>query len=948
MKRPFLPHVLLVTLALTLGAQASFGQSNRRNAQSARDAWAKKGATTTYFATDFDLQLDDGTQTAISLRAHENGFDFAPGEWASARADTGFYHLGDLNIRTRTAGGNWETFSSAHKAFSLGSAAKEANAIASADISGAFEGSGLRIVRFWEATGGALGLRFSLQNTTAGPIEIGALGIPMVFNNIMHERTLEKAHAMNSFHDPYIGLDAGYVQVVRLDGLGPVLLVVPEHATPFEAWRPLLDDRTPRGITHEGLYEWMPHSKAYAENEWSAAEPWNEPTSFVLNPGESRSYGVRFLLAPDVRHIEDRLQADGQPVAVGIPGYVVPQDTDFNLFISSPSAVASIEVEPAGALVLESETSPSPTWTAYRVNGKTWGRARVTLQFEDGRKQSIQYKVIKPSAQVVADMGRFLTTEQWFDVPNDPFGRSPSIISYDYTNKRQVTEDSRAWIAGLGDEGGAGSWLTAAMKQHIAPDAGELRKLERFVDETLWGGLQYSEGPLKYGVRKSLFYYAPDTMPKGTYSDSIAYGSWSSWSKEHAETIGRSFNYPHVAALYWTMYRLARNNVGLVQNHEWSWYLEQAFQTVEAMVRYAPEYAEFGQMEGTVFLRLLEDLRREEWTPQADTLEASMRSRAEVWHKMAFPFGSEMPWDSTGQEEVYAWTSFFGFDDKAAVTLNAILAYMPTIPHWGYNGSARRYWDFWYGGHPNTSRLERQLHHYGSAMNAIPVLSEYRDHPDDLYLLRVGYGGLMGALSNVTQDGFAPAAFHSYPSTLAIDGYSGDYGPGFLGFAINNASYLVKDDTFGWIGFGGNVTATSASSASSAGSAGSASSATSATSADSAGSHASMDVRSPSLPLSSRVTLSPTDAARFRVYVAPAGIWLELDAGRFTSVVFDEETKSIEIELDGPTASAPVARLRYSTPGSSLQYVVEDTFSVEHGAYVVDLSKQKVLTLRVK
>ena len=132
-----------------------------------------------------------------------------------------------------------------------------------------------------------------------------------------------------------------------------------------------------------------------------------------------------------------------------------------------------------------------------------------------------------------------------------------------------------------------------------------------------------------------------------------------------------------------------------------------------------------------------------------------------------------MPWDSTGQEEVYAWCRYFGFDDKALVTLNAILGYMPTVPHWGYNGSARRYWDFQYAG--KLRRVERQLHHYGSGLNAIPVLSEYRDHPDDLYLLRVGYGGVMGAISNITQEGFGPSGFHAYPSTLRIDGYSASH-----------------------------------------------------------------------------------------------------------------------------------------------------------------------------
>ena len=119
-----------------------------------------------------------------------------------------------------------------------------------------------------------------------------------------------------------------------------------------------------------------------------------------------------------------------------------------------------------------------------------------------------------------------------------------------------------------------------------------------------------------------------------------------------------------------------------------------------------------------------------------------MRARAERWRREAYPFGSEMPWDSTGQEEVYAWTKYFGYDDKAEVTLNAILGYDPTIPHWGYNGSARRYWDFIFAA--KDRRLERQLHHYGSGLNAIPLLSEYREHPEDVYLLRVGMAGRWG------------------------------------------------------------------------------------------------------------------------------------------------------------------------------------------------------------
>ena len=67
-----------------------------------------------------------------------------------------------------------------------------------------------------------------------------------------------------------------------------------------------------------------------------------------------------------------------------------------------------------------------------------------------------------------------------------------------------------------------------------------------------------------------------------------------------------------------------------------------------------------------MFLLILLDLQREGWTEQSAALEETMRARAEVWRELGYPYGSEMPWDSTGQEEVYAWCRYFGFDEKAS------------------------------------------------------------------------------------------------------------------------------------------------------------------------------------------------------------------------------------------------------------------------------------------
>jgi hypothetical protein len=825
---------------------------------------------------DFTLKLVKASQTVAALEPKGAArFDFTPADQLESRAGDGFHHLGDLTLRVRQGEtGPWQAFSTATARKPVTALEVTGTTLAAADLSATLPAEcPLQITRSWVLDNGKLVLRFDLKNKTDQPVQIGALGIPMIFNNMITRRSLEQAHEICSFFDPYIGQDAGYLQVTRLSGHGPALVVVPEGKTPFEAYQ-LLDEPIRPTQTFEGAFEWLVHSRAYAEKEWADVEPWNAPTTTTLTPGQTRTYGVRLLVCDEIRNIEKTLAANKRPVAVGIPGYILPMDLDGKLFLNYTSPVRAIEVSPQGAIEFAKATPTKNGWQSYELHGKRWGRARLTVTYADGLEQSISYYVIKPAAQAVADMGRFLTTRQWFVDPDDPFGRSPSVMSYDREADKIVTQDSRVWIAGLGDEGGSGSYVAAAMKEFGQPDKQELAKYEQFVNETLWGGIQYSEGPLMYGVRKSMFYYG---MPDFAYDTNLNWGSWTSWNKEGAESIGRAYNYPHVAATYWAMYRLARNNVDLVTSHPWEWYLDHAYQTIKFLTgrneqgRYNVGYINMGLMEGTVFVRILEDMKREGWQEKAADLETRMKQRVERWIQQAYPFGSEMAWDSTGQEEVYAWCKYFGHDEKATVSLNSIIGYMPTVPHWGYNGCARRYWDFLYGG--KLSRYERQLHHYGSGLNAIPVMDEYRETPNDYYLLRVGYGGTMGALSNIDQEGFASVAFHSFPDTLKWDAYTGDYGPNFLGHALNTGTYIINHPEFGWQAFGGNVQAEG-----------------------------------------DTVKVKTLDSLRKRVYIAPLGLFLTLDAGTFESVEVNAVSKTVRIGLASATPYTPKARLRIEQP----------------------------------
>lgn len=891
-------------------ASLAFSQEEKKKEPPTPGPMLDQG-TQDFDSPDFKISMVRSSQTVAALKPKAAGdFDFTPGDLLVARSKDGFFHLGDLTLRLRTRGsGDWKNYSTAAVRHPVAALTSSKDVLATADLSPTFAADiPLQVIRTWALDSGKLALRFTLKNKSSEPVQIGALGIPMIFNNVLNDRSLDEAHAKCSFYDPYIGEDAGYLQVTRLSGHGPVLLVVPEGRTPFEAYNPILDrggrmgakpifpDPTPRGITFEGFYEWMVHSQAYAENEWKAAQPWNSPTSLTLAPGESKTYGLKFLLSDSIRDIEKTLIENRRPVAIGVPGYVIPMDIDARLFLNALKTVKSITSSPAGSISI-SENGLQGGWRAYTLKGKSWGRSRVIVTYDDRSVQTIHYFVIKPASQTVADMGHFLTTRDWFVDANDPFHRSPSVMTYDRELNQIVMQDSRVWIAGLGDEGGGGAWLAAIMKEWVQPNKEEVEKMEQFVDQVVWGVLQYKDGPQQYGVRKSLFFYQPDEMSSGYYRSDLDWKSWTSWNKKASEQVDRSFDYPHVAAAYWVLYHLARNHDGLVTAHPWDWYLTHAYETSIAMTKFAEGYAAFGQMEGDIFLQILTDLKREGWKQQADDLEAKMRARAEHWKEQAYPFGSEMPWDSTGQEEVYAWTKYFGWQDKADVTLNAILGYDPTVPHWGYNGSARRYWDFIFAA--KYRRLERQLHHYGSGINAIPLLAEYREHPDDLYLLRVGYGGTMGALTDIDEEGFASAAFHGFPDMLKPDPLSGDYGPNFFGHAWNTATYVVDHPQFGWLAFGGNVKAEG-----------------------------------------EVVKITPLDSFRSRIYLAPLGLWLTLDSGTFESGELQPKTGRVRLGFSPANSFTSAARLHVKQPAKIAKgtYGLAKTYKPERDAFVIPLS----------
>src|SRR5438128_5489997 len=225
---------LVVVITLTLSADA---QEDKAKTPPTPGPMLQQG-TIEIHTPDFNLVLVRSSQTVAALKPQvAPDFNFTPGDLLVERLQNEYFHLGDITVRLRPGtAGDWKNYSTAVSRTPVTALPSSAHVLAAADLAPTLPADiPLQIVRTWALENGKLILRFTLKNKSNAPVQIGALGIPMVFNNVLNNRSLEEAHAKCSFYDPYIGETSGYLQVTRLNGHGPALLVLTDRPTTFEA-----------------------------------------------------------------------------------------------------------------------------------------------------------------------------------------------------------------------------------------------------------------------------------------------------------------------------------------------------------------------------------------------------------------------------------------------------------------------------------------------------------------------------------------------------------------------------------------------------------------------------------------------------------------------------------------------------------------------------------------
>jgi len=88
------------------------------------------------------------------------------------------------------------------------------------------------------------------------------------------------------------------------------------------------------------------------------------------------------------------------------------------------------------------------------------------------------------------------------------------------------------------------------------------------------------------------------------------------------------------------------------------------------------------------------------------------------------------------------------------------------------------------------------------------------------------------------------------------------------------------------------------------------------------------------------VNVEPRDSFRKRVYIAPLGLWLTLDAGTFESVAINTKSQLVRVTLSRADAFTPSARMRVQQPATIARvgtYATRQSFVNERDAFTIPL-----------
>lgn len=673
--------------------------------------------------------------------------------------------------------------------------------------------------------------RLCLQNKSEESVTIEDLGFLFPGNTEFQWGTSAGDKVLGHH---FIAGHGSHLTFIRCDGQGPFLLVLPQGDTSFEyfeEYRQAGQEETDGAGA--GTYIAYIHSAHARSAAVKAGAVMRTPESRkTLAPGETAEYTFLYTLAKDYADAKKQFVKHGLIDVEVAPGLTVPQDTPVHLSLSACWPELSLSL-PKGSGILQ-ETREGQRRN-YILTFSQCGENQLRIHYDGSKKyMNVDFFVTQPVEILLKKRRDFIKKTQIMDETqwyyglfgewNNETGALLSPGNYDKIKGWRIYEVSC-------DDPGLGkpAFLSGVLAEH--PERSAVQALDRYVEHFVWGGLQRTDAEAyPYGI-----YGIPDWKQNRESEDTGLGGKLHIW---------RIYDYPHIALMYFNLYRIAKSYAGMPLSHGADTYLLRAYETAVAMFTIPLELDGWSAFQTGLYNELvIEDilaaLEQEKLVFQAARL-------GRLWDRKAAYFtlenrdifGSEYPFDTTGFESTHALAKH---SLRKAEMVEKSSYHNPQI-------TVEKAWDFmenqmrcniacrgtlepayyWYGSDYRGNNWKYTLS-YMSQMGGWAILDYALYYAQEPFaLLRLAYGSILSAWAlmnagdardnygywfpGAVHDGAAGGGFEPLPlGETWLDQphhggpwyYSCEIDLGFCGYLRAAATVLAEDPIFGQICYGG-------------------------------------------------------------------------------------------------------------------------------------------------
>lgn len=529
---------------------------------------------------------------------------------------------------------------------------------------GAEETYGLRIMQEYLLTKEGIRWNILLTNTGQETITVERMGIPLFMNQYFRGDDAFKYQRCVLRHS-CICHENSWFYWAKSSGEGPLLVLKTMEHTTLDSFDVGGTDSVwdSRGTMHEafeGLYT------AYSIDEPSKKFP-SCAGKKILNSGGNFQVSFLISMVEDYESLKTWLALNQGLYLESNPGMVLPvgKKAIITLNCREYPEVSSINSED---FIGRCKKIGENCWqTEIILNG--YGHRTYEVKI-NGKVSRIIFWGTEEQEEIYKQQAAFIKEKQWETDESDPCYHG--LLMWDMDLKHRINSRCNPygpnWFAGGSDEIGLVSGLFLSEWNVYRPNIEQIQVLQAYCKDFIEDRLTEYPG---WKVHRMVPWFA----------------MFDGWKGKGADDVWRAFNYVHVANTYYNMYRIASlyDFPWLEKKETW---IKKAYYYTKAMFSYwmfpngegAEKYGNMG--ESVLALSLEKALLAEHMEQEAIEISKIIRRKAAYFSKKEFPYGSEMAYDSTAFEAVYAYGKVSGDYRVMERAMKAVLANRGRQPVW--------------------------------------------------------------------------------------------------------------------------------------------------------------------------------------------------------------------------------------------------------------------------